>query len=195
METQSLLIDEFLPRYDVETRHEIDIKAPIERVYEVVRNLDLRQSWLIRGLFFLRGLPARLSRRQGGPKGLGLTLNDLQETGFILLGEKPPEELLLGVVGRFWTPAGDLQRLDASEFQAFDRSGYAKAVWYFNCSQAEGKPTRLLTETRVLSMDEVSGKQFQRYWVFIGIFSGLIRYEALRIIKRQAESSRDQAQP
>jgi hypothetical protein len=38
------------------------------------------------------------------------------------------------------------------------------------------------------SVDDVTRRSFQRYWRLIGLFSGLIRKEWLRLIKKQAES-------
>ena len=182
-----MLIDEFLPDHDVVERHQIGIRAPVERVYDAVRALDLSRSRTIRWLFLLRELPA-LPRSSGrGNTRLGLTLDGLLGSGFVLLGETPRQEFLLGLVGRFWTPSGDIQRLDASGFRTFDRPGYAKAAWNFSLSEGEDGTTRLATETRVLCLDDASRRRFRLYWSFIGPFSALIRKEMLRSVKRAAE--------
>ena len=55
-----MLIDEFLPVYDVVERHQIAVNAPTERVYAAVRTFDLSDSRVIRWLFLLRGLPTLL---------------------------------------------------------------------------------------------------------------------------------------
>ena len=49
--------------------------------------------------------------------------------------------------------------------------------------------TLLATETRVLCLDTASRRRFRLYWTLIGPFSGLIRKDILRSIKRQAEFS------
>jgi hypothetical protein len=183
-----MLIDDFLPAYDVAERHQIDIHASLAEVHAAVRHLDLSGSVLIRWLFRWRGLPALLSSRRQSPAGLGLTLNGLLKTGFILLGEKPPQELVLGLVGKFWTSSGCLQRLNAVEFQNFAAPGFAKAVWNFSLAPQSNGRTKLCTETRVLCTDTMSRRRFRFYWLFIRPFSGLIRMEALRAIKRQVES-------
>jgi hypothetical protein len=120
---------------------------------------------------------------------LGLTLDDLLRTGFILLAENPPREILLGVVGKFWTSSGCIQKLNAEGFRAFEQSGYAKAVWNFSLSERETNFTTLATETRIRCMDDDSRRRFRMYWSLIGPFSGMIRKENLRIVRRQAESS------
>jgi hypothetical protein len=182
-----MLIDEFLPVYDAVERHQIDIHQPAERVYAALRQLDLSGSKLVRWLFRLRGLPALFSFRDKPQQRLGLTLDGLLKNGFILLGEARPREIALGLVGKFWTSLGCLQRLQAAEFSNFTTPGYAKAVWNFSLSPQTEGITRLFTETRVLCLDETSRRRFRLYWVFVRPFSGLIRREALRAIKRQAE--------
>jgi hypothetical protein len=182
-----MLIDDFLTACDVYERHLIDIHASAAEVYAAVRNLDLKDSVLIRWLFRLRGFPANLFSRRQSPAGLGLTLNELLENGFILLSETPPRELVLGLVGKFWTSSGCLQHLSAAEFQSFAAPGFAKAAWNFSLAPQANGMTRLCTETRVLCLDQSSRRRFRFYWRFIRPFSGLIRVEALRAIKRKTE--------
>lgn len=171
-----MLIDEFLPQFDFAEHHGISINAPAESVYAAIRTLDLSNSKVIRGLFRLRGLPAS-----------GLSLKGLLRMGFIPLGENPSQELLLGVVGKFWTRTADLQRLDPDDFREFDRAGYAKAAWNFALApQNEGR-TRLTTETRIYCTDPNSRRRFRLYWSVIGPFSAWIRRESLRILKDRLE--------
>lgn len=185
----SNLIDKNLPEYDFVERHRTLIGAPREPVYEAVRRLDMAGSPVIRGLFALRSLPAFLSRSPVRKnERLSLTLDGLIDSGFVLLGERCGEELLLGLVGRFWTPSGGLVRVDADEFRAFKRPGYARAAWNFSLSEEDGN-TLLATETRVQCTDGVSRRHFGIYWTVVGPFSGLIRREILRSIKRYVEVS------
>ena len=69
-----MIIDEFLPVYDRSMHHHIEIDAPLERVYTVVRKLDLTGAYLFRVLVWLRSVPALL---QGRPP-LGFTLDDFE---------------------------------------------------------------------------------------------------------------------
>lgn len=181
------LIDEYLPRYDVVERHQIEIKAPSDIVYEATRNLDLSDSIIVRTLFRLRELPGWCRPNRSATQSLGLTLRELIAGGFILLGERPEEEIVLGVVGRFWTPRGGITRMDAEAFRVFASPGYAKAVWNFSFAASE-TVTRLATETRVLCLDDASRRRFKLYWTVISPFSGAIRMAALRSIKRAAEA-------
>ena len=182
------LIDQFLPTYDLAKHHRIDIQAPVEWVYTAVQHMDLGHSPIVRWLLLLRGLPSLiLSPDRPKENRNPLTLAGLQKSGFILLGERPGRELLLGIVGRFWTPAGGILRIDAAEFQDFERSGYAKVAWSFSLSPRNDDITRLSTETRIQCLDAASRRRFRLYWLLVGPFSGLILSESLRARKRQAE--------
>ncbi|MCA1625134.1 MAG: hypothetical protein LC778_15320 [Acidobacteria bacterium] len=172
-----MLIDEYLPVYDVRERHRITVHAPAEQVYGAVRAMDISEARLTRLLFRLRGLPCP-------PR---FTLDDFLKMRFTLLGERPNEELLHGLVGKFWTPAGKLLRLEPEDYTDFNERGYAKAAWNFSLAQQANGVVSLATETRVHCTDGASRMKFRLYWTLIGAFSGLVRREMLQIIKRNAE--------
>lgn len=176
-----MLIDEFLPDYDIRKRHRIEVHAPIDITYATARQLDISEARLSMILFRLRGIPV------GKDHGDRFDIDNFEKTRFILLGEKMNEELLLGLVGRFWTPTGELQRLDRDGYLNFNQPGYAKAAWNFSLIERTDRSTFLETETRVYCTDEVSRKWFRIYWFFIGGFSGVIRREILKAIKKKAE--------
>jgi len=171
-----MLVDTFLPEYQFSERHDILINSSCPQVYERLHRLDLHDAIVIRWLFRLRGLPSS-----------GLTLEGLRKIGFAVLGEIPDQEVVLGLVGRFWTIRGDLQKIDSDTFKAFDRPGFAKAVWNFRVHPQLDGGTRLVTETRILCLDAKSTRRFRWYWLMIGTFSGVIRKQILRVLKKQAE--------
>lgn len=173
-----MLIDAFMPTYDLRTRYHTDVRAPVETVYETVRFPSSGSSVLIRTLFRLRGFSAD-----------ALSLKGLPDAGFILLGERQNSEILLGLVGRFWTLSGHIQRLDREGFRGFDRPGFAKAVVNFSLSLPAPGVTRVSTETRILCLCDHSRRRFHLYWALIGPFSGIIRKEWLRIVKIRSEES------
>jgi hypothetical protein len=85
-------------------------------------------------------------------------------------------------------PQGDLKKIDAETFKSFDVAGYAKAVWNFSLRE-EKTGTRLTTETRIKCTDMTSRRRFGFYWAIVRPFSGLIRMQMLKAIKRRAETS------
>ena len=171
-----MLLDEFVPTWDVRTVHATEVQARPEAVYAAVRRLDLGGSPINRVLFLARGL---------GPRG-SIKLSDLMARGFVLMGEDPPRELVLGLVARPWTLMGGIRRLDPDGFRRFDRPGYARIGWSF-LVRPGGGTSRLLTETRIRCTDSASRRKFRWYWRVIGPFSGVVRREALLLIKRDAE--------
>jgi hypothetical protein len=177
-----MLLDEILPAWDVRTVHATDVRAAPEAVFAAVRRLDLEGSPITRALFALRGL-----RAPRGPRGL--KLSDLMTRGFVLLGEDPPRELVLGLVARPWTLMGGIRRLDPEGFRTFDRPGYARIGWGF-VVEPKGRSCRLVTETRIRCTDQASRRRFGWYWRVVGPFSGVVRKEALLLIKRDAERSK-----
>jgi hypothetical protein len=181
-----MLIDEFMPAYDFDEKHETIVRASAETVYAALNSFDFNESAVIRWLFRLRGLGSKNSCDAGEQV---LTLRDMTKFGFVVLGEKPNEEILFGLVGKFWKPTGNLQKIEAEDFLAFDKNGYAKAAWNFALTESAMKETRLTTETRVQCTNDESRSQFGFYWTFIKPFSGWIRQEALRLAKEKAEAA------
>ncbi len=171
-----MLIDDFLPQFDVKKKYSNSVHAPAGVVYDRMTHLDLSRSALVRILFRLRGLPST-----------ALTLDGLEEMKFVRLGEVPGRELLFGVVGRFWSLRGDLKSVDIEGFRSFSEEGYARAVWNFSVDSIDKNHTLLSTETRVQCLDSVSAQRFRAYWTVVSPFSGWIRKEALDIIKKESE--------
>jgi hypothetical protein len=93
---------------------------------------------------------------------------------------------VIGVVGRFWSMTGNVCLADRESFRSPPAPGTAKAAWNFLVAPTPGG-SRVTTETRVLCADEESRRSFRRYWSVVGPFSGIIRLEALRLIRRQAQ--------
>ena len=175
--TNEMLIDDFLPEYDFNEVHDIDVGAPSKRVYAAINEVDFSESFIVRWLLRLRGM-----------SGTNVTIRDLRSFKFETLGEMMNRELLIGLAGRFWTPWGDLQKINAENFREFNKKGFAKAAWNFSLCPA-GVGTKLSTETRIKCLGDESRVSFGRYWMFAKPFSGVIRMEMLRMIKRTAEAA------
>src|SRR5687767_5211654 len=109
-------IEDFLPRHDAVERHETLVHAPPDRTWAAVRALDMAKSPIVRVLFTLRGLPGREA-----------TLASMESFGFTILRDGP-DEILLGLIGRFWRPAGDIERVPPADWSAYAEPVRAKAV-------------------------------------------------------------------
>lgn len=182
-----MVIDEFMPVYDVSKRYSMTISAPVDKVYSALKSSNINESPFIRILFFLRGLPAIFTSHKQVSGKSKLTIGNIADSGFMLLNEKPNEEIVIGIVGQFWKLSGNIHRIPSEQFSSFNEKEFAKAAWNFFLRSVDPTTTELSTETRVQCMDEKSWKKFRRYWFLIGPFSGIIRKEMLRVIKSNAE--------
>ena len=180
-------LDEFLPDYDVNEVHSTRVAAPPEAVLAAAREVTPREVPLLVVLMALRRLPAAIGRRsRRGRRALDTPLLDeFTRGGFVLLADRP-DELVLGVVGRFWTPDGGVRRLAAAEFAGFDEPGFAKAVVNFHASAVPGG-SLVTTETRIRTTDEAARRSFRRYWRVVMPGSAAIRRAWLRAIRKRAE--------
>jgi hypothetical protein len=180
-------LDDFMPQWHFDEYHQTMIAAPPEVVYESIRNLDASCSPVVGLLLRLRELPLRLKKRDFKSPGLGPTLDNMIKMGFIALADEAPRELVIGLAGLFWTLDLEILDLEPREFPGFAQAGYAKVAANFLVTRLGPGTSRLSTETRVQCLDPKSKRGFRRYWFMIRPFSGLIRLEWLRIVKREAE--------
>ena len=112
--TEFELADEFLPVYDVSDAVELVVEAEPRRTWDTLLATDLielgRRRPLVGALGALRALPevvAHVLHGEGVPRPpKRLTLRDTAnlpagDGGWVLLGERPEEEIGLGLVGKF----------------------------------------------------------------------------------------------
>jgi hypothetical protein len=105
-----MLLDQFAPHPHFKASYSIDVDVPADEAYRAVWTTDFGSSSLIRALIFLRNLPGLLVRGKATfPVGRSLTLRTIIGRRFGCLAEAPGREVVLGLVGRFWTPTGDLR--------------------------------------------------------------------------------------
>jgi hypothetical protein len=176
-------LDAYLPRYDVREFHSITIDASPERVIAAARELRGRDVPLATILLGLRRLPTLL---RGGRLSFSRPLvGEFTRAGFVALAERP-DELVLGIVGRFWQPSGGLRPVQPDQFAALAEPGWAKAAMNFQVIPAAPGGTLLTTETRVFCTDPASRRRFRRYWRVVYPGSAAIRIAWLRAIRRRA---------
>ena len=173
------LLDELMPHYDVNASYSAVVDAPTAAAYRAVRETDLSRSLVSRLLVAIRSM--------GGRGPAPFRFGQLPDTGgFFALADDPPREIVAGVIGRFWRRNGAVVDGSRRAFEAALPRGMAKAAWSFRVDD-HARGARVTTETRVLCADDDARRQFLRYWTIIGPFSGVIRREALRLIRNQAQ--------
>lgn len=198
-----MLLDEYLPAFDVRACYAIRIAAPPVRVYACLRTAAFDRRRATHLLFALRALPtlpaapretwrrvrAELEPRRG-------VLDDLLTRGFALLGERPDAELLLGTVAVFWRAEEEFRPTSPGQFRAAAPPGTAKAAWNFAVRELPNGGTELRTETRIACADAATRRRFCVYWLLINTGFGLIRREMLAAMRTAAEAQRyDHSRP
>ena len=182
------LLDEAMPEWHFNELHHADLGVGPERAHAALLVLDARDILLTRVLLNLRELPARV--RGGQPEIKGALVDAMEATGFRRLAHEPGEEIVWGIVGRFWHPWQNLdaaQPSDLDAFRGYAEPGHAKAGWNFRFDALPGGRTRVTTETRICATDDAARHSFGRYWLLIRPGSGLIRRDLLRALRRRAE--------
>ncbi|MDJ0810272.1 MAG: hypothetical protein QNJ01_09235 [Desulfobacterales bacterium] len=170
------LIDHFLPDYQFQEYHTCMVRGRPEIVMAALDACNLGASALVRSLFRLRGLPTGT-----------ITLARMEDIGFRVLGRQAGQEVVIGLIGRFWTFSGGIHPFAPEAFKSFDRPAFAKCVTNFRAVPLSPAVTRLTTETRVWCPTAAIRSRFRWYWFLIRPFSGLVRVEWLRLIKQLAE--------
>ena len=184
-----MLLDDYIPFYDVGEHHEIMVRARPENIYPAFWQVDLSRSGLVKLLFEIRMIPSRLAFWADRPKKNTLKIEDLLDVGFILLAEDKPRELVLGLVGRFWKPVPKIRDVPPEKFQDFNEHGYGKIGWNLFLEEADQGIMRVITQTRVRCLGLRPLMRFLPYWLAIRPFSGLIRKKMLIDIKQMAEEA------
>ncbi len=172
-------LDEFMPEFHFNEVHSTLVAAPPERTLAAAREVTAAEMPVVRALTAVRRLGRGASHQ--GPVTDGMIRN-----GFVVLADRP-DELVLGVAGRFWKLNSGVTRVDAEEFPRFDAPGHARAVMDFHVQPAPGG-CLLSTETRIQATDDGARRSFGRYWRVIHPGSALIRRVWLRAARRRAES-------
>ena len=182
------LLDEFVPASQFREVHEIRIHAPAEAVFGAVKSVTAREIRFFRLLTWLRS-PRLTSARENilaAPADRPL-LDVALQSGFLLLAEDPPRELVFGTLLCGRLPR--VSRPEPRDFAEFDRPGFCKAAMNFRLRDEGGGWVRLTTETRVLALDASARRRFAAYWRVISPGSAFIRRMWLDAVRRRAEDT------
>ena len=173
------------------------VDAGTEQTYRAVRALDPDQVGhrvpFMRLMGRLRELSARIAMlpRKATPPAPEALAGEEYRDAFLLIGEKPGAEFVIGMIGKFMSPTQlEFRRFDPPEFAAFAEPGFGKvAVNFLVLPYGTGR-SLLCTETRTATTDPASARRFRRYWAVIGPFAGYIMRHWLTLAKQHAEQGR-----
>jgi len=182
-------LDEFVPVYEFNEVHTIQINASSDQVYRAIHSVTAGEITLFKTLTWIRrfgrsGRESILNSSRDAP-----ILDVALRTGFLKLAEEPQNEIVLGTA--VVAPANfHLERKPTPEdFKAVSAPGFALGAMSFVIQESGPNSCTVRTETRVHATDDVTRSRFAKYWRVIYPGSALIRRMWLRAIKRRAEQS------
>jgi hypothetical protein len=199
-----MLVDEFLPEFDVSDEIETVVAADVATTWSTLIEADLIEVGKRRPFVFLLGavriLPEIVWQLLHGEQPIGrperLTLRDTTKLpvargGWTLLGERPEEEIALGLVGKFWRPVIEYAQVDAAAFRDFAQPGFAKTAYALGTRPMEDGRTLLWAIMRTATTDARARSRFQRYWTFgVGYGAHVLVHGLLDVVREDAERRR-----
>ena len=179
-----MIVDDFLPVYDVSDAVATVVEADLATTWDALMEVDLievgRRRPVVGMLGALRVLPDIVSHLLHGEFPVApprhLRLRDMtsipqDQGGWILLGDRPRDEIAIGLVGRFWRPVIEFAKVTPETFRDFADPGYAKAIYSLSVRPLNERTTLLSGIMRTATTDDHARRWFRRYWTF-GIGSG-----------------------
>ena len=190
-EDTDLLLDRFMPAYEVVERHHVQVAAPADATFSAACDMNLQQSPIIRAIFGVRQLIlGGRSESSCVPPGL---VAQAKAWGWGVLAEVPGREILFGAATQPWVANPVFRALPPDEFRTFAEPGYVKIAWTLRTDRIGDTKSVFRTETRVTSTDAISRAKFRRYWALLSPGIILIRRASLGPLKTDAELRARQA--
>ncbi len=194
-----MLIDRYLPRFDVTLIEHTVIDADVATTWAALADFDLMtiSTPLLQAAMFVRDIPTRVAAWSGRPRPSAAEPPELKLggdgpglDGWLALGRTAEHEVAFGAVGRFWQP--DIEWYDVSEmtpeqFAAFDEPGWGRIAANFSFRPYGESRTLASYEARTATADVDSARRFARYWLLVRPFVGHIMRAALAGLQRDAE--------
>jgi hypothetical protein len=200
------LAEDVVPVYDVSDAVATVAGADSETAWQALLDVDLlalgREAPLVGVLGALRMLPEIVGQLLHGERPAKppetMRLRDMpsipmSQGGWILLGERPGEEMALGLVGKFWRPVIEFAPIGtADEFRTFAEPGFAKTVYSLAVRQLDPNKTLLSGLMCTTTTDEHARRWFRRYWTFgVGAGAHILVGALLDSARRAAEGDPD----
>jgi hypothetical protein len=200
---EDLLLDRYLPRFDVTVIEHRVIDADIATVWRSLSELDLMRvhTPLMDAAMSARGLPATIASAFGRqapppppPPELRLRGSEVPLDGWLSLGEREGREIAFGAVGRFWQADidwYDVTGMTPQDFAAFHERGWGRIAASFSLRPYGAGRTLASYEARTATPDPDSAKRFQRYWMVVRPFVGHIMRATLASLELEAADRAD----
>lgn len=180
-----VLLDRYMPIYEVAEQHEVYVAAPSGLTYATLRAMDPLDSPLVRAIF--RGRELLLGADRPTEEGRRGIVDQTLALGWRILVEEPGREIVVGAVTKPWEPNVTFRGVPPDEFLDFNEPGYVKIVWTLGVQSVAADRSVAWTETRVLTTDREARRRFRRYWAVFSPGILIIRRAGLRRVRADAE--------
>jgi hypothetical protein len=190
-----LLLDEYLPTFEVtQIQHAVVDGAPAE-AYDRLRRLDFMSSRLVRALVKAQAVPDRISRRLHGREQLPgyprhATLDDMLATdAWVLLVEDPGREMVLGLLWPLGGAGTEIPKVTPQQWTAFAQPGYAKVAWSLAARPYGTERALLTSEARTQTTDPATSRRFRLIWRGLAPFAALLKRRMLDMVEAAVKSA------
>jgi len=177
-------LDEFVPVWQFNERHSIEIDASPARVFDAIKRVRADEINLFRTLTWIRrggrSLPESILNAGNRESLIDVALKG----GFVKLAEDSARELVVGTV--VVAPPGVHGKISPAIFKTPLPPGYALAAMNFFVRPDGPNKSIVTTETRVFANSPEARRRFARYWRAIYPGSALIRRMWLRAVRQRA---------
>ena len=182
---RDLLLDRYIPSYEVVERHHVRVQAPAAITLTAACGQNLLASPVIRAIFKARELAlGSTPDERARPQAL---VPQMLALGWGILADAPGREIIMGAVTRPWEPNPRFRALGPERFAAFDEPEYVMIAWSLRADAVGPHESIFRTETRAVATDGVARLRFRRYWAFVSPGVALIRQSSLNPLKADAE--------
>jgi hypothetical protein len=181
------LLNRFIPEPEVDEYHQVKVRAPAPVTFAAAKAMDLQASPLVKGIFWIRAIPAMLRGEPFRPEGSMGIVEETLGLGWSVLAELPDREIVVGAYTQPWHEQVTFHPLAAADFASFAEPGYVKIVWTLGATPTGPNESLFVTRTRVATTDPTARKRFRRYWAPMSAGILLIRYAGLPLVKHEAE--------
>jgi len=171
-----------MPRYEAVEPHYVRVAAPAALTLSTARGMDVLRAYVVRAIFKDASCSwaPRLTTAYG-------RVAQVQSLGWGVLAEIPGRELIVGAVTRPWEANVTFRAVPPDEFATFREPDYVKIVWTLRADPIDATHSIFRTETRVMTTDSTARAKFRWYWACLSPGIILIRWTALRSLRRRAE--------
>jgi hypothetical protein len=186
--TANTKLDEWMPRWQVDERHAVEIAAPPDKVFASIHAVRADEILLFRTLVAIRRCGTTGQESILNPPEEQPLLDVATRTSFILLTDDAPREIVVGTVISAPREARATGNLEPALFRRNLRPGVALATMNFLVAPNGRAGSTVTTETRIYANTPAVLRRFGVYWRIIHPGSDIIRRMWLRAIAQRAEA-------